>query len=88
LFSLLFLRCVRTRRFVNEDEIVCSVKKLGFEVVVSGGTHEVASFTEITNSYNAIMGVHDAGLTNMVFLPPGGVMIQIVLLDGLEFVAS
>jgi hypothetical protein len=67
---------------------VCSVKKLGFEVVVSGGTYEVASFTEITNSYDVIMGVHDAGLTNMVFLPPRGVVIQIVLLGGLEFVDS
>jgi capsular polysaccharide biosynthesis protein len=68
---------------MNTDEIVRSAEKLGFEVVVSEGTHEVAPFTEITNSCDAIMGVHGTGLTNMVFLPSGGVAIQIVPLGGL-----
>jgi capsular polysaccharide biosynthesis protein len=85
---LLVITRARMRRFVNADEIVRSAENLRFEVVVSEGTHEVAPFIEIANSCDAIMGVHGTGLTNMVFLPPGGVMIQIVLLDGLEFVAS
>jgi capsular polysaccharide biosynthesis protein len=73
---------------VNADEIKRSAEKLGFEVVVSEGTHEVAPFAKIASSCDAIMGMHDVGLTNMVFLPPGGVVIQIMPLDGLEFVAN
>jgi capsular polysaccharide biosynthesis protein len=85
---LLVILRARTRRFVNADEIVRGAEKLGFEVVMSEGMHEVAPFAEIANSCDAIMGVHGAGLTNMVFLPPGGVVIQIVPLGGLEFVAN
>jgi hypothetical protein len=88
LFSPLFSCCMRTRQFLNVDEIVRSAEKLGFKVVVSEGTHEVASFAEIANSCDTIMGVHSVGLTNMVFLSPGGVVIQIVPRVGLEFVAS
>jgi capsular polysaccharide biosynthesis protein len=62
----LFSRHAHTWR--NADEIVRSAEKFGFEVVVSEGTHKVAPFAEIANSCDAIMGVHGAGLTNMVFL--------------------
>ncbi|CAO2198720.1 unnamed protein product [Urochloa humidicola] len=85
---LLLIARARTRRFVNTEEIVRGAEKVGFEVVVSEGEHEVAPFAEIANSCDAIMGVHGAGLTNMVFVPTGGVVIQVVPLGGLEFVAS
>ncbi|PWZ34317.1 Protein O-linked-mannose beta-1,4-N-acetylglucosaminyltransferase 2 [Zea mays] len=85
---LLVIARARTRRFVNAEEIVRGAEKLGFEVVVSEGTHEVAPFAELANSCDAIMGVHGAGLTNMVFVPTGGVVIQVVPLGGLEFVAG
>ncbi|KAJ1282873.1 hypothetical protein BS78_03G084800 [Paspalum vaginatum] len=85
---LLVISRARTRRFVNLEEIVRGAEKVGFEVVVSEGGHEVAPFAEQANSCDAIMGVHGAGLTNMVFVPTGGVAIQVVPLGGLEFVAS
>ncbi|CAL4957810.1 unnamed protein product [Urochloa decumbens] len=85
---LLLIARARTRRFVNTEEIVRGAEKVGFEVVVSEGEHEVAPFAELANTCDAIMGVHGAGLTNMVFLPTGGVVIQVVPLGGLEFVAS
>ena len=85
---LLLIARARTRRFVNTEEIVRGAERLGFEVVVSEGTHEVAPFAELANSCDAIMGVHGAGLTNMVFVPTGGVVIQVVPLGGLEFVAG
>jgi len=85
---LLLIARARTRRFVNTDEIVRGAEKVGFEVVVSEGEHEVAPFAELANSCDAIMGVHGAGLTNMVFVPTGGVVIQVVPLGGLEFVAG
>lgn len=85
---LLLISRARTRRFVNLEEIVRGAEKVGFDVVVSEGGHEVAPFAEQANSCDAIMGVHGAGLTNMVFVPTGGVVIQVVPLGGLEFVAS
>ncbi|CAL4964869.1 unnamed protein product [Urochloa decumbens] len=85
---LLLIARARTRRFVNTEEIVRGAEKVGFEVAVSEGEHEVAPFAELANTCDAIMGVHGAGLTNMVFLPTGGVVIQVVPLGGLEFVAS
>jgi hypothetical protein len=73
---------------VNAGEIVRAAQKVGFEVVVSEGTHEVAPFAELANTCDAMLGVHGAGLTNMVFLPTRGVVIQVVPLGGLEFVAG
>ncbi|EEE53774.1 hypothetical protein OsJ_00166 [Oryza sativa Japonica Group] len=85
---LLVIARARTRRFVNADEIVRGAERAGFEVVVSEGEHEVAPFAELANTCDAMVGVHGAGLTNMVFLPTGGVVIQVVPLGGLEFVAG
>ncbi|KAM3345991.1 hypothetical protein ACQJBY_020482 [Aegilops geniculata] len=85
---LLLIARASTRRFVNADDIVRAAQKAGFEVVVSEGTHEVAPFAELANTCDAMLGVHGAGLTNMVFLPTGGVVIQVVPLGGLEFVAG
>ncbi|KAI5004105.1 hypothetical protein ZWY2020_031348 [Hordeum vulgare] len=85
---LLLIARASTRRFVNADEIVRAAQKVGFEVVVSEGTHEVAPFAELANTCDAMLGVHGAGLTNMVFLPTRGVVIQVVPLGGLEFVAG
>ncbi|KAF0918364.1 hypothetical protein E2562_023526 [Oryza meyeriana var. granulata] len=85
---LLVIARARTRRFVNADEIVRGAERVGFRVVVSEGEHEVAPFAELANTCDAMVGVHGAGLTNMVFLPTGGVVIQVVPLGGLEFVAG
>uniref|UniRef100_M8BBG9 Glycosyltransferase 61 catalytic domain-containing protein n=1 Tax=Aegilops tauschii TaxID=37682 RepID=M8BBG9_AEGTA len=74
--------------YEGSEEIVRAAQKVGFEVVVSEGTHEVAPFAELANTCDAMLGVHGAGLTNMVFLPTGGVVIQVVPLGGLEFVAG
>jgi len=85
---LLVIARARNRRFLNVDEIARGARRVGFEVVVSEGGHEVAPFAELANSCDAIKGVHGAGLTNMVFVPTGGVVIQVVPLGGLEFVAG
>ena len=78
----------RNRRFLNVDEIARGARRVGFEVVVSEGGHEVAPFAELANGCDAVVGVHGAGLTNMVFLPRGAVVIQVIPLGPLEFVAS
>ncbi|CAO2193466.1 unnamed protein product [Urochloa humidicola] len=85
---LLVIARGRNRRFVNVEEIARGARKVGFEVAVSEGRHEVAPFAELANSCDAVVGVHGAGLTNMVFLPRGAVVIQVVPLGPMEFVAS
>ncbi|XP_020398914.1 beta-1,2-xylosyltransferase XYXT1 isoform X2 [Zea mays] len=85
---LLVIARARTRRFLNAEDIVRGARKVGFEVVVSEVAQEVAAFAELVNTCDAVVGVHGAGLTNMVFLPPGGVVIQVLPLGPLEFVAS
>ena len=85
---LLVIARARNRRFLNVDEIARGAWRVGFEVVVSEGGHEVAPFAELANSCDAVVGVHGAGLTNMVFLPRGAVVIQVIPLGPLEFVAS
>ncbi|KAG8046162.1 hypothetical protein GUJ93_ZPchr0008g13099 [Zizania palustris] len=85
---LLVIARARTRRFVNTEEIVSGAELAGFEVAVSEGEQEVAPFAELANTCDAMVGVHGAGLTNMVFLPTGGVVIQVVPLGRLEYVAG
>lgn len=73
-----------TRRFANVDEIVGKVQELGFEAVVAEANYGLAEFAKIVNSCDVMLGVHGAGLTNLVFLPTNAVVIQVVPLGGLE----
>ncbi|KAJ4765405.1 Glycosyltransferase family 61 protein [Rhynchospora pubera] len=85
---LMIVARAKTRRFMNLDEIVRAAEKLGFEVVATEATNELVKFSVVVNSCDAIMGVHGAGLTNMVFLPINTVFIQILPWGGLEWVAG
>ncbi|EEE53772.1 hypothetical protein OsJ_00161 [Oryza sativa Japonica Group] len=42
---------------------------------------------KLINSCDALLGVHGAGLTNMMFLPPGATMVQVVPWGGLQWIA-
>ncbi|CAL4951107.1 unnamed protein product [Urochloa decumbens] len=68
------------RRFVNEKEIVAAAAEEGFEVVVTELRIDAAvdEQARLVNSFDAIVGLHGAGMTNEVFLPPGGVLVQVV----------
>jgi capsular polysaccharide biosynthesis protein len=65
------------RRVVNEAELVPALRKLGFEVVVPGRLsfeQQVAAFA----GASVIVGPHGAGLTNMVFAPPGARVVELI----------
>ncbi|XP_039126554.1 alpha-1,3-arabinosyltransferase XAT3-like isoform X1 [Dioscorea cayenensis subsp. rotundata] len=70
----------KSRMLVNEADVVELAKKIGFQVELA--TTEMMSkvdeFAELVNSCSVLMGVHGAGLTNMVFLQPGSVLLQVV----------
>uniref|UniRef100_A0ACD5TSF8 Uncharacterized protein n=1 Tax=Avena sativa TaxID=4498 RepID=A0ACD5TSF8_AVESA len=70
----------RSRAITNEVEAIATAIEVGFEVVAAGPemVQDVAQFAEVVNSCNVMVGVHGAGLTNMMFLPHNGTMMQII----------
>ncbi|KAG7577698.1 Glycosyltransferase 61 [Arabidopsis thaliana x Arabidopsis arenosa] len=86
--QILILSRSRSRAFVNADEIARAARQMGFDVVVTEANRGVASFAQTVNSCNVMLGVHGAGLTNMVFLPENAVVIQILPIGGFEWIAK
>ncbi|XP_020088943.1 uncharacterized protein LOC109710633 [Ananas comosus] len=87
--KLLIISRKRTRMFLNLNEIIGMAEELGFEVVVNEAdvSSDLSRFARIVNSCDVMMGVHGAGLTNCVFLPPNATLIQIVPWGGLDWIA-
>ncbi|KAK3042704.1 hypothetical protein RJ639_000762 [Escallonia herrerae] len=85
---LLIITRKRSRSFNNEGEIVNMAQSLGFEVVVTEAKANLSQFSHIVNSCDVMMGVHGAGLTNIVFLPENGILIQVLPLGGMEWLAK
>ncbi|TVU22191.1 hypothetical protein EJB05_31873, partial [Eragrostis curvula] len=86
---LLLMRRGHNRRFVNEEEIAGAAEAAGFEAAVVelpryGRVDEQAP---VVNAFDVLMGVHGAGLTHAVFLPTGGVLIQVVPYGKMEGIA-
>ncbi|KAL6639865.1 hypothetical protein ACP70R_022460 [Stipagrostis hirtigluma subsp. patula] len=85
---MMILERTNSRRFMNLQEVVAAAEAAGFEVTVAGRPR--ASYDEFArevNSFDAMVGVHGAGLTNCVFLPTGAVLVQIVPYGRLEDLA-
>ncbi|KAG5229857.1 beta-1,2-xylosyltransferase [Salix suchowensis] len=78
----------RSRAFTNVGEIVSMAKRLGFRVVVAEPDADVSGFAKIINSCDVMMGVHGAGLTNMVFLPEKAVLVQVIPIGGTEWLSK
>ncbi|WOG96309.1 hypothetical protein DCAR_0415644 [Daucus carota subsp. sativus] len=78
----------KSRTLVNENKITKMGENMGYEVIVADATlsTDLSKFAELVNSCSVLIGVHGAGLTNMVFLPDNAVVIQIVPL-GIEWYA-
>ncbi|KAJ9551312.1 hypothetical protein OSB04_015357 [Centaurea solstitialis] len=77
----------KTRRFLNEDEMVEMMEELGFEVVVvksSKTMSDLDRFSKLVRTCSVLVGAHGAGLTNQVFLAEEAVVVQVVPL-GLEW---
>ncbi|WOK97772.1 protein O-linked-mannose beta-1,4-N-acetylglucosaminyltransferase 2-like [Canna indica] len=86
---LLIISRKKTRAFLNERGMTDMAMSLGFDVRVAEPdiTTDLAKFARLVNSADVMIGVHGAGLTNMVFLPAGAVLIQAVPMGGLDWLA-
>ncbi|KAI3456896.1 hypothetical protein Pfo_013559, partial [Paulownia fortunei] len=87
--TLMLISREKTRKFLNEDEMVAMMRGLGFRVVVARTTEaaNLNKFANTVNSCSVLVGAHGAGLTNELFLPAGAVMVQVEPL-GMEWASA
>jgi hypothetical protein len=78
------------RRIVNEAEVARAAEAAGFEAVVlePRGDVRVDEQARLVNSFDVLLGLHGAGLTNAVFLPAGAVLVEVVPYGKLEPMAQ
>ncbi|KAJ6796459.1 Uncharacterized protein M6B38_218620 [Iris pallida] len=76
-----------SRAFANARQVVSMGRRSGFKVVAAGpeDARELSHFVRVVNSCDVMMGVHGAGLTNMLFLPDGASVVQILPWGGLHY---
>ncbi|RCV24387.1 hypothetical protein SETIT_5G080400v2 [Setaria italica] len=86
---LMLIQRPHYRRFENVPGIRKAAEAAGFEVTVASPRADapLGETARAVNSHDVLLGVHGAGLTNAVFLPPGGVVIQVVPYGKLERMA-
>jgi len=84
---LVFVLRRHSRAVTNEADAVAALADVGFEVVAAGpeDVSDMAGFAAVVNSCDVIVGVHGAGLTNMVFLPHNGTAVQIIPWGNLKY---
>ena len=66
-----------TQRFIaNEDDVVALVLSFGFEVHFFEN-YSLRKQVALLSDTSCLIGLHGAGLTNMLFMPPKGTVIEI-----------
>lgn len=67
----------KKRKILNEHALADILQRSGFETVVAG-TMSLQEQVAIFSQSGVICGAHGAGLTNMLFAPPGAHIIEIL----------
>jgi protein O-GlcNAc transferase len=69
-----------SRKLLNEEEVIKLAEDIGFNVHVLDHSKglTVPDVYRLVHSSHVLLGVHGAGLTNMVFLRQGSVLVQVV----------
>jgi hypothetical protein len=69
-----------SRQLKNEADAIAAAAGVGFEVVAAGpdDVSDLERFPGVVNSCDVLMGVHGAGLANMLFLPHNATVVQII----------
>ncbi|KAK2437679.1 Glycosyltransferase family 61 protein [Trifolium repens] len=81
---LLILSRKSSRSFTNTNQIAKMAKGLGFKVIVMEAGRNMGNIADVVNSCDVLMGVHGAGLTNILFLPENAIFIQVVPCGGMQ----
>ncbi|KAF7034365.1 hypothetical protein CFC21_045388 [Triticum aestivum] len=86
---LLIIARHRTRILLNLGDMMRVAEEAGFEAAVSESDvgDSISRVGAEINSADVLLGVHGAGLTNMMFLAPGATMVQVVPWGGLQWIA-
>ena len=63
------------RRVVNETEVARELEKEGFINVVSSRL-SFAEQVQLFSDAEVIVGIHGAGLANLLFAPPGAIVVE------------
>jgi capsular polysaccharide biosynthesis protein len=66
----------RVRKVLNEQELIPLLKDHGFELLY-GEDFSLGEQIEIFAKCSTLMGIHGAGLTNCIFMKPGGNVIEL-----------
>ncbi|CAO2185386.1 unnamed protein product [Urochloa humidicola] len=87
---LLLISRKSTRAFTNAGAVARAAAAVGYEVVVGepSRARDLTPFARVVNSCDVLVGVHGAGLANLVFLPAGAVVVQVVPLGGMDAMAA
>lgn len=64
------------RRLIGEDELMRELKPLGF-VRICPSDYAFADQVKLFSSARIIVGAHGAGMTNLVFAPPGTSVLEV-----------
>ncbi|KAM0882020.1 hypothetical protein ACQ4PT_032570 [Festuca glaucescens] len=86
---LLIISRSRTRILLNLADVIRAAQGAGFDAAVSESDvgDSISRVGAEINSADVLVGVHGAGLTNMMFLPPGATLVQVVPWGGLQWIA-
>ncbi|KAM5570487.1 beta-1,2-xylosyltransferase XYXT1 [Rosa sericea] len=63
-------------------------RDLGYKVTVAEADMNVSKFANVVNSCDVMMGVHGAGLLNMLFLPENAIFIQIIPVGKFQWIST
>lgn len=74
-------RLARNRRIVNEDELLPVLARHGFEIVEMERL-PLGEQTRLMREVTVLAGPHGAGLTNMMFMGEGAVLLELRQLEG------
>ncbi|MEJ7848401.1 MAG: glycosyltransferase family 61 protein [Pyrinomonadaceae bacterium] len=74
-------RKARIRYVLNDDEVIACLRDYGFETPFAEDL-DLEAQIELFNSANMILGIHGAGLTNALFMKPGGAVVELRKREG------